>query len=46
MRTEKPSLNWGHINVNVANLERSIAFYQKLGFEVFIPAIPYIGLDF
>ena len=45
MTTEKPSLNWGHINVNVANLERSIAFYQKLGFEVFIPAIPYIGLD-
>ena len=35
---------WGHININVSNLERSIAFYQKLGFQLFIPAIPYLGL--
>jgi catechol 2,3-dioxygenase-like lactoylglutathione lyase family enzyme len=45
MAAEKPSFSWGHINVNVANLDRSIAFYQKLGFEVFIPAIPYLALD-
>ncbi|MEH6571304.1 MAG: VOC family protein [Halioglobus sp.] len=35
---------WGHININVSNLERSITFYQKLGFQLFIPAIPYLGL--
>lgn len=45
MVTEKPSFGWGHININVANLDRSIAFYQQLGFEVFIPAIPYLALD-
>ncbi len=45
MATEKPSFGWGHININVANLDRSIAFYRKLGFEVFIPAIPYLALD-
>jgi catechol 2,3-dioxygenase-like lactoylglutathione lyase family enzyme len=45
MGSEKPSLSWGHININVGNLERSIAFYQQLGFEVFIPAIPYLALD-
>ncbi|MAV32123.1 MAG: lyase, partial [Gammaproteobacteria bacterium] len=37
-------LNWGHININVSNIEASIEFYRKLGFEVFIPAIPYLGL--
>lgn len=36
---------WGHINVNVSDLERSIAFYELLGFEVFMPAIPYFGLE-
>ena len=45
MATGKPSFGWGHININVANLDHSIAFYQKLGFEVFIPAIPYLALD-
>ncbi len=45
MASEKPSFGWGHININVANLDRSIAFYKKLGFEVFIPAIPYLALD-
>lgn len=44
MSENKPALRWGHINLNVSNLERSIEFYSKLGFEVFIPAIPYIGL--
>ena len=37
-------LGWGHINVNVSNLDASITFYEKLGFDVFIPAIPYLGL--
>lgn len=44
METEKPQLNWGHININVRNLDRSIEFYRKLGFEIFIPAIPYLAL--
>jgi catechol 2,3-dioxygenase-like lactoylglutathione lyase family enzyme len=35
---------WGHININVSDLDRSIEFYEKLGFEIFIPAIPYLGL--
>ena len=45
MKAEKPSFGWGHININVGNLDRSITFYKKLGFEVFIPAIPYLALD-
>jgi len=44
MSDRGPHFGWGHINVNVRNLERSIEFYEKLGFEVFIPAIPYLGL--
>lgn len=38
-------LSWGHVNINVSNLERSIAFYEQLGFSVFIPAIPYMGIS-
>ena len=38
------NLSWGHININVSDLDASIEFYEKLGFEVFIPAIPYLGL--
>lgn len=37
-------LSWGHINVNVSELEVSIAFYEKLGFSLLMPAIPYLGL--
>lgn len=37
-------LRWGHINVNVRDLEQSVAFYERLGFEVFMPGIPYLGL--
>ena len=44
MEDSTPSLSWGHINLNVRNLERSIAFYEKLGFQIFIPSIPYLGL--
>lgn len=45
MATENASFGWGHININVGNLERSISFYRKLGFEIFIPAIPYLALE-
>jgi len=38
-----------HVNINCTNLERSLAFYQMLGFRevVDIPAghIPGLGLD-
>ena len=45
MAAEKPSFGWGHININVGDLDRSIAFYRQFGFEIFIPAIPYLALD-
>lgn len=35
---------WGHININVSNLERSVAFYEKLGFELYRDGIPYLDL--
>lgn len=35
---------WGHININVKDLDVSIGFYQKLGFELFISGIPYLNL--
>ena len=44
MTDQAPKFAWGHININVSNLEQSITFYQKLGFQLFIPAIPYLGL--
>lgn len=40
-----PKLSWGHINVNVSNLDRSIEFYEQLGFSVLIPGIPYLGIE-
>tara|TARA_B100001105_G_scaffold178557_1_gene143962 strand:- start:40 stop:216 length:177 start_codon:yes stop_codon:yes gene_type:complete len=40
-----PKLGWVHININVSNLENAIAFYQKLGFSVIIPGIPYLGIE-
>ena len=36
---------WGHININVRDLDVSVRFYGKLGFEEFIPGIPYLGLN-
>ena len=40
----KKKLRWGHININVSNLDSSIEFYEKLGFEIYKPSIPYTGL--
>ena len=40
-----PALGWGHVNLNVADLDRSIAFYELFGLEVFLPGIPYLGLS-
>ena len=40
----KKKLRGGHINVTVSNLDSSIEFYKKLGFEIYKPSIPYIGL--
>ena len=39
-----PNLSWGHININVSNLDTSIAFYKKLGFSLLIPGVPYLGI--
>lgn len=36
---------WGHVNINVRDLDASVAFYEKLGFQSFIPAIPYLNLS-
>ena len=44
MTTDTPGLTWGHVNLNVADLERSIAFYEKLGFTVFLTGIAYLGI--
>lgn len=44
MDSTSPSLSWGHININVRNLDDAIAFYRKLGFSMLLPGIPYLGL--
>jgi len=41
---EARRFRWGHININVRDLDRSVAFYAKLGFQVFLPGIPYLNL--
>ena len=38
-------LSWGHINLNVSDLDRSVAFYQLLGFEMLLEGIPYLSLS-
>ena len=40
-----PKLSWGHININVSDLDASIAFYEKLGFSLLIPGVPYLGIE-
>ena len=42
---DTPSLSWGHVNLNVGDLERSIAFYERLGFSEFLPGIAYLGIS-
>jgi len=42
---EAAGLGWGHINVNVSDLDRAIAFYEKLGFSVLLTGIPYLDLE-
>ena len=44
MVQEEIRLGWGHINVNVGDLDAAIRFYEKLGFSVLLPGIPYLGL--
>jgi catechol 2,3-dioxygenase-like lactoylglutathione lyase family enzyme len=44
MREETPPLRWGHININVSDLDRAIAFYRLLGFETLLSGIPYLGV--
>lgn len=39
-----PNLSWGHININVSDLDASIAFYERLGFSLLIPGVPYLGI--
>ncbi len=39
-----PNLSWGHININVSDLDTSIAFYEKLGFSLLMPGVPYLGI--
>ncbi len=45
MTDDRPRFGWGHININVRDLDRSVAFYRTLGFEIFLPGIPYLALD-
>ena len=45
MSTSPNKTVWGHINVNVADLEASIAFYELLGFSIFSQGIAYLGLS-
>ena len=40
-----PNLSWGHININVSDLDASVAFYEKLGFSQLMPAVPYLGIE-
>jgi predicted enzyme related to lactoylglutathione lyase len=44
MTARESRLSWGHLNINVRDLERSIEFYEQLGFSVFMSSIPYLGL--
>jgi catechol 2,3-dioxygenase-like lactoylglutathione lyase family enzyme len=43
--SDQAKLRWGHLNINVTDLDASIHFYQKLGFSLFLPGIPYLGLS-
>lgn len=45
MSNKSPQLGWGHVNINVRDLDKAINFYQLLGFTVMIRGVPYLGLD-
>lgn len=45
MSPDAPRFMWGHVNLNVRDLERAIAFYAQLGFRPFRDEIPYLGLE-
>jgi catechol 2,3-dioxygenase-like lactoylglutathione lyase family enzyme len=45
MSQAPPRFGWGHVNINVRDLDRAVEFYRKLGFDVFLPAIPYLNLQ-
>ncbi|MAI78961.1 MAG: lyase [Deltaproteobacteria bacterium] len=45
MGQKEVRLGWGHINVNVSDLDAAIIFYEKLGFSVLLPGIPYLALS-
>ena len=45
MASRERALSWGHINLNVQDLEVAISFYEKLGFAVMLPGIPYLDLE-
>jgi len=45
MSDENRGFSWGHININVRDLDRSVEFYRKLGFEILIPGVPYVALS-
>lgn len=36
---------WGHITINVSDLDASIGFYRKLGFTPFVAGVPYLNLN-
>ena len=44
MTDSSNGFSWGHININVRDLEESVAFYELFGFELLMPSIPYFGL--
>ncbi|SDW90334.1 Catechol 2,3-dioxygenase [Albimonas donghaensis] len=45
MAPETPRMMWGHININVSDLDRARAFYALLGFTEYRAGIPYLGLE-
>ena len=44
MAPETPRMMWGHININVSDLDRARDFYARLGFTEYRAGIPYLGL--
>lgn len=45
MSEKERGFRWGHVNINVRDLDTSVEFYRKLGFEIFIPGVPYLALS-